>query len=340
MTRNLLQRIDHMLLLVLLVGGTSVVSAGDDSGGFGSPKRTYVMPPACTEHLAKWGDGFMVSATSDPRPVITVCEPAKGSLVYQVDLWQPEAARMLIQDTAVNGEGTAAAAVQLWKSDGTLAVGVFIVEKPGRITRVIRTNPLVALRVGFGPDQSIWALVRDAAAEETGRDYDVLQKYGREGQFLGSFLRRSLFPGKRHPAAHANGGITQMVKSPDRIGIFLATTGEWVEVNPEGALLGRSVVKAPWPEPTKGDPPRKEREPLVSRVLLTAAGEAYADVQEGRCLKLLRLDRQAGQWVVLPDRTRDFAQSPIITRLIGSEGEEFVFHGPNLSTIQWVDIRR
>lgn len=97
----------------------------------------------------------------DDRTPSVLAYDRKGTLFSQAKLWFPDTVKASIRSVTINESGTMAISGSVVGRDGVVAHVIGLVAPPGKLTRVIRTNPFLATKLTFGPDGTIWALGRN-----------------------------------------------------------------------------------------------------------------------------------------------------------------------------------
>ena len=241
------------------------------------------------------------------------CEPR-----HIITLFGPDGQIILTLPIQGRGNGGASIASLAIDSDRTLAVGwselhdagIDIRDISGNLIRSINTGRFVPAHVSFGADHSLWAFGWQRAATDPRRpdkeDYYTVRKYSSEGNEVGAYIQRSLFPHGLEP------GMThwqerRITVTPDRVGIeavsgMISNQLEWVELDLNGNLIGR------W---------RLDPEKMYPRIAFTSDNRVYV---QGRgtmtSRRVLRLNRSNGEW------------EPVNTpnaELYGSDGDKLVF---------------
>ncbi len=158
----------------------------------------------------------------------------------------PEATAVVVRDVAVSPSGDFVVAASAQNGAGSLSSVIAWTDRQGRLIRAVRTSPFAAFLVTFASDGTLWAAGR--VHDELFRDtphHDVIRVYDQQGRFIRSLLPSESFAASKwHPARGS-----YLVSGKDRIGLFSASTSEWVEMRLSGEVLGRWKI-APPPEGT------------------------------------------------------------------------------------------
>jgi hypothetical protein len=283
--------------------------------------------------LPRWDNGYLVAYRQDPARFLLF--DSQGALIFDFTPEIPEVVKALVDDVAANKSGSVAAAATLWRKDGTVAHVVLIMERPGRIARIIRTNPHAPRRVAFGPDDTIWTF--GVSTEWRSGDYDTVQKYSYSGVLQGSFVPRStltLLDGP-DPSGHAGsaGGMSGVFAAGERIGIYSATGREWIELDETGRVTGRWKLAAPR-SPSSANTPLK-----MGPIVMDAIGSVYVNAWLGKDQALARLDKAKGEWVLSSYGGPGQPYPSEAGRLLGSVGDKLVFRALSTAELLWYETR-
>jgi hypothetical protein len=258
------------------------------------------VPPEALDRanpVPQWQNGFLV--VTPPESWSDSGEPnyklygRDGRLRLSERLVMPQAPGSRITAVAVAEDGSSAVA-----AEDVIA----LVDKSGKLERAWRISPAQAIDITLAPDRSVWVL-----AVSTTQDSELLRHHGRDGKLIGKFIPQ--------PAPHDGWGYSEIHAIRDRVGAFLDSTQEWIEIDPAaGKVLGR--WKLPTPIGTQG----------LTRLVLTDAGRLYA-VTKGRP-DLYEFDRGGPRWKIL--------NQPHGV-LLGTDGELLVFGSYRDRQLVWFD---
>jgi hypothetical protein len=198
----------------------------------------------------------------------------------------------------------------LWKAKNYIR-GVFDKET--------RRKPLA-----FASDGSVWLLGASYSSSPSLRDapdHFFVKHVGPDGELKGEYLLRSTIPCAAHPAA---GGLAKILVSDDRIGLFLYSCDYWVELKPNGDLIG----KWHWSRKVPGGSGKPDVERRVEHVVLSHDKEIYATIEEQSGYSvtagLFRLDRTKSDWIPVNTVAIKQVSAPIVS-VQGTEGDKLVY---------------
>ncbi len=219
-------------------------------------------------------------------------EPVKspsGELLRWSRFSLPDASQTSIADIAVSPAGALVLAGGARNADGQVANFLAWLSAAGAVERIVRTSPFLPLRICVTEDGSVWAAGRelDAERQKEIRNHPVLRRYDPEGRLTQSLLPREMFEVSDHPA---HGGSTLTCGS-DRIGFYSQRANAWIEVSPDGELLGRWRGVA------------LDQATKAAGIGMTSDEAVYAAVHVSRPgsaeprAALFQLDRSTGRWL-------------------------------------------
>jgi hypothetical protein len=297
-----------LLLLFLIMSGAAATAQVHDVDYQGNLTPLSTTPT--------FDHGYLVVYDWDHR--IDVFSP-DGALMYSVAAQAPASDWSDIENGAVDEDGTLAAAVRAVSAHGRArGGGIALFDRTGRQTGFFDTGEYLPTQVAFGPDHSIWTLGwlgSDTTASLTA-DYCVLRKYAQDGQQLGAFLPRSLFPHPedlaREPLIMPMLGLWELRVANERVVAVLHRSRLWVQADMNGQEMGR------WDIVPNGRPSA-----------VTKDGRVWQ--KNGSHLQLF--NRTTGVWQAVafdaPDGT-----------LLGAEGNSLVFLLRNQNTLRWAPAPR
>jgi hypothetical protein len=273
-----------------------------------------------------WSRGYLIAYRDRTLPGQTMPNlrvfDRKGNLVNELRLWIDGASLVHIYDVAASSDGRLGVVGTVVDSSGSTAwIFADISLTNERPTRIIHTSPFGARAFDFAPDGSVWLLgarpgpgpsLKDAP------DHFIVEHLSRDGVLEGEYVKRSAIACTGHPGV---GGLVKVQASDDRIGLFLQGCNYWVELKPNGELIGQWH----WHEKISLDGKTIERRVLTAA--LTSQGELYAYMQEtnGKDATggLFRLDRSKNDWIPMNTAAMDQAGAPGIVQ--GADGDDLVF---------------
>jgi hypothetical protein len=143
-------------------------------------------------------------------------------------------------------------------TDGALAVawnthpGAGVIEiynRSGALTRTIQTGRYLPMHLAYDDNHFLWAFGWQIMAGTPNRvhdsaDYMSVRKFSTDGELVGSYLPRSLFPKGFDPGYQSWQRSNCITVSHDRIGLWTASgmnssLTEWVELDFNGNITGR-----------------------------------------------------------------------------------------------------
>ena len=210
-------------------------------------------------------------------------------------------------------------------TNGTLAVawhsksggGIDLHDASGALVRTIQTGRYRPTHLSFAEDHSLWSLGWQTRANNPHRayaaDYAIVRRFLPDGQQIGAYLPRSVFPPGLEPGLVSWQWSNCITVSHDRVGLWVysgmdSTKSEWVELDLNGNLTGR------WRLDRFYDPDL--------RVALTSDGHVFVqranpDPHRAVSYSLLTLDRTSSTWQTV--------QSAPGGRLASADGDALIF---------------
>jgi hypothetical protein len=275
-----------------------------------------------------WSRGYLIAyrdrtLPGQTQPNLRVFD-RKGNLVSELRLWIEGASLIHIYDIAASSDGRLGVVGTVVDASGSEAwIFADISLNSQHPMRIVHTSPFGARALDFAPDGSVWLLgARPAPGEPSLRnapDHFIVEHLSRDGVLEGEYIKRSTIPCKAHPGV---GGLVKVLTSDDRIGLFLHGCDYWVELKPNGDLIGE------WHWSEKLSDGTKSVERLVQTVALTSDNELYAYAQEavGHDVKagLFRLDRSKSDWIPVNTAAIERAGTPF-GFVKGAEGDNLVY---------------
>ncbi len=238
--------------------------------------------------LSSWDKGFLIvpilrlSRADGPRIDVYKGQRKVVSLRPTV----PDVAYSQQYAAAIrSAAGDSVVSTSLWTRDGKLAAALMFYDPNGKLEKIVRTNPFLALELVVAPDGSIWGFGVDVHGEQ---DIDTVQRFDSSGKLVGTYVRQSSFGIKGNPAEHGGGalGRTFAVASRTSVGIYSAPTRQWLEFSLDGRILGRWSV-----------PPPSGVFPAVNFLALSAEGEVFGWFGTWPNAHMLKLDRRTSAWM-------------------------------------------
>jgi hypothetical protein len=274
--------------------------------------QTNLMP---LNDLPTFDHGYLVVYDWDSR--VDVFAP-DGTLMYSVPGKVPGSDWAMIENGAVDSDGTMAAAVRgvsaAGRADGG---GIALFDRTGTQIRFLDTGGYLPTQVAFGPDHSIWTIGYLAGKANLTADYSTLRNYAQDGKELGRFLPRASFPyGKDlelgEPLILPMMGGWELRVANERVEVILHRANLWVQTDLNGQEQGRWNIS---PNVPNGCRP----------YAITQDGRAWQRI-DGRHLNVF--DRSAG-WRAVP---LDVPEGD----LLGAAGDSLVFLLADRHTLRWL----
>jgi hypothetical protein len=288
------------------------------------------------EMLPVWSEGHLIayrreSTPSDLTPNLRIFDRS-GSLVRNARLWIDGASVLRIYDIAASRDGRVGVVGSAVSQSGELAWFFADISLSGESNaKVVHTSPFEPRSVAFGTDGSVWLLGLQLGPDRHFRnapDHFIVEHLNRDGTLEGSYLKRSSIAcGTLAPAA---GGLAKILASDDRIGLFLRLCDTWVELKPNGDLIGSWK----W-NPSRWGDNTKDKSLGVITAAMTGNDEVYATIistENGTKIRgLFRLDRTRNDWV---SANIDAARETVGT-VQGSDEDKLVYYNSK-GEVVWV----
>jgi hypothetical protein len=338
MKKDILERILLWVFLGLLMisscafqGQAQDLTQTDTTERLSRPVVAVTYPEAFIvgEAYPKWSAGYLIAyrrdtALSDTEANLRIYD-GKGKLVTQTRLWIEGASLLRIKDIAASHDGRLAVVGVAIDASGSFAAFLADISLRGEPrARVVHTSPFEGQSVAFGPDGSFWLVgyvMGTFRSSKEGPDHFIVQHLGTDDVLKGEYVMRSSLQCAQHPAS----GQPKILTSDDRIGLFLPVCHSWVELKPDGELIGvwrwNETVPA-----IAGSNAGQRR--VINQVALMPNNELYARIELPDS-QLYRFNRKKSDWVpVETDATRE-ADLPFGV-LQGSEDDKLVFCAKNM----------
>jgi len=237
-----------------------------------------------------------------------------GSLQFKTRVWFPDAVRVGLYDAATDAAGRALVGGSATKGDGTAALFLAVLDNTGKLITAIQTNPYTPTHVCFGPDGSLWAMVRNVSVDGmpagSRKDYNVVQRYSQSGALLGSWVplssfNLSSFQRAAHPAQAGGMRWAAFLRSSgSRIAAYFATTGDLYEFSADGSAVTHTASPSRTGISIRG-------------FAYTSSGAVYTVQTVDRKNGLYVLDKPSGAW-------SEVTTGPQVHLLFGSTGAALV----------------
>ncbi len=313
----------------LLVGAV----AADDSGS----GVTYALANNCSQGgctMPSFDKGYFFQfdeSGNNPSNGITVFDP-KGGLAYHINVTAPDGSPGDLAETAAaDTDGTVLLPIS-YGGVGHFKGGIIELNQYGKQVRFVDTGRFLPEAACFAPDHSIWVMGKRG-------DGKLVREYSSDGNLIGSFLPRSLFPPGLAPAGT---GIGWIRASHDRIGLMVypgevSNNPEWIELDLEGNLTGRWRLGPRW----AADSVTHHMTYSLGGFAFTSDGRLFAVTTTCPSLyhcayQLALLDRDSSTW-------KAAATNPIdpLHQLLAADGDDLVLWDRSPSNtagvkLQWV----
>lgn len=272
--------------------------------------------------------GYLVYISSATRVIV---HGPDGFRRFDIDVRAPNQEDLRVTGFAVDGDGTAAAAIQygpLYSQRGAL---VFF-DAAGEQTRFVDIYPYILNAICFSEAHFIWGFgtphVLKGEPGESPQDPKTLLKFTNDGRVVGEYLPVSSLLGGFSVENMFTQGIRLAADRVGLIGTFSVSGGgqsNWWLL--ETDLGGKTVNR--WPLGAGG-----------AAGALPKGGIAYTDyhglyalqsVVKERIQRLVLYDRESSSWKPANDE-----KYPLGYRLLGAEGNDLVIQDRSIDpTLKW-----
>lgn len=264
---------------------------------------------------------------------------SSGNEVSQAAIWIPGAVRVILSHAAVSTDGRLVVTGSAEQKDSTQAFFIALVDRGGKVLKVIQTNPFVPMQLCASPDGTVWTAggVRSETREvrEAG---EVLRHFDFDRGLLESYLPQSSF-GSRFSAA-GNAGEHREVYfgcNAERVVLYSGTANQFVELTLSDHSIRRwTIDRSLYDLPLHG-------------FALTISGDVYAGLRDqanpstSDWIYYLQRDDVAGAVRWIPVESSDPEGHPIgsFGYLFGADGESLVYcRGDAGRVLYWVTPSR
>lgn len=183
---------------------------------------------------------------SQAEAKIRLLDPATNHW-RELNPWPAEATEGLtIKGVAPLSDGRVVVGLRAISVENQRAEILAVYDKNGNMSW-FRTNPFAWDSFAVDPANSVWMIggCPDYLASECGgTDYATLRHYSLDGEELGAYLPVGLIKGDPLWGARPT-GRSRVFASGSRIGVLVAGTHEWLQVDREGRLLSRETLAFP-----------------------------------------------------------------------------------------------
>lgn len=258
--------------------------------------------------LAKWNNGALINVEYDQtvNPLVWLFE---GQVQQTVPFTIPGARSMEIYDWDRAADGSIGLSGSATDAEGRFSGFIAWISRDGLQSEVIQTLLYGPMHLAFAPDGTIWTAGRETVRVDSGvlkLSSGIIRHFDRSGKTLGSFVPQATIP-DRSVLYNIRSWLRA---SSDRVAWY--SGGKYVEVAPDGRLVTDITIRSPGDE---------------TGFALTEKGDAFLSTQAGNQLAVHILDRSAGSWRLVLQRTIT-PESPIDFGFIcGADGSRLVLHG-------------
>ena len=264
--------------------------------------------------IPKYRDGYVFSINQS-RNGIWIDHVVSGPQIERV-LSLPDSFRFLISGIAVSFDGRIAVSGRATDRMGRISSLIVWLELDGSIIRIVRTSPFSVRDIEFTADGSLWAIGMEVESQMEKSVHDVVRQYDSGGRLVRSLLPRlSLSTGKPHPTEEA-----LIVTSRNYMALISMSAKTWKLVSVEGLIVDEGFLNLP--------------EGInIFRGAVTDSGrlfiEGYWSSNRSYSNKypripLFEIDRNGDNLQVV--RTHSVYSEESLGTLLGSEGEQLIFH--------------
>lgn len=289
-------------------------------------------------NLGQWQNGLMVlraagGPLTNKEVTNLVAVERSGKITLQTAVWVPDAASVQTMGSAVSPEHLVAVCGYADSPSAGITGFVQEIRPDGSVLRTILTGNFSAVNLAYDAKGNLWVAGSPRAEGNSYPQHNILRKY-RDGVLQADFLPYMDFLPKyeattrvkTHPARHGTDGRTFLLPLSDGMGLWCPGTHEWIEIGPDGAVLGRWQV--PLPKPTIAQPPSEPAAYLPPTLKLyglavTSSGEVIASITERDVgTGFYRLDKASSSWqeISLPSD----APTPV-GYVAGADGDNVVY---------------
>lgn len=315
------------ITLVVFISAVLMPAAELQSTGKARPvTRDLALQP-----VARYQAGSLFSRDSS-LSILWLEDVVEGSTVFEKALTLPDSYRVMISGVAVSFDGTIAAAASATDRHGRASSAIAWLNGDGSLIRVVRTTPFGAHEVSFTADGSLWASGMETKLDPVRKEtpvHDVLRRYSPDGMLAGTYLPRlSLSTEWRHPAYH--GGL--LVTSRERVGFVSDSARQWAVLSADGTILGQGKISAPEGFRIYVGAITDSGRLFVSGSWRGGKPLAYANSPQPAVFEI----NQGNGELELVDVYPGTFPGGQMGKLVGSEGEELVFHVESATSRQLV----
>jgi len=239
----------HILLVIALVAACGWTAAA--GGGLAASVVVTELVVAPNGRLPQLAGGYLLEApgyaTSPAEAKICLLNVAARSW-RELNPWPEEpTAELVVKGVQPLKDGRIVVGLRAvsWANERAEVVAVF--DKEGRRQSWFRTNPYAWDTFAVDEDQSLWMFgaCPDYLAHECGMDDPLVRHYSLDGKLLDGFLPFRSFPEGALHVPERKVGSDWVGLSRAAVGIYVAATAEWIELDRKGRILARQKMELP-----------------------------------------------------------------------------------------------
>ncbi len=280
--------------------------------------------------LPSYQSGHVCSANSS-MSAFWIDHVTDGTQVEQ-SIHLPDSFQHRVDAVAVSFDNRIAVSAGAVDRDGRVSSVLAWFGMDGSLTRVVRTWPFTAAEIGFTADGSLWAIGIEKLEDLTEKPvHDVLRQYSPDGNLVRSLLPRvGLSTASRHPIERA-----LLLTSRHYAAVVSPNASSWTLVSAQGSVVSEGLLK----------PPRGFEIVLGA---VTDSGRLFVEGQWENAtvrasyppISVFAVQSDSGDLELLD--TRAALPAGAFGKLLGSEGEDLVFHVSEKgqdSRLVWARVR-
>ncbi|MCC7236242.1 MAG: hypothetical protein IT163_13100 [Bryobacterales bacterium] len=238
--------------------------------------------------MRHWENGFI--AIREPEKSSVVLYDRGGKRLWSTKIGFPDAVETSLRTVAIWPDGSVAVGGGARSADGALAGFIALIDSGGNTKRIVRTTPYIAWHMAVAGDGRLWTFGRRFLAPEAKVDepHQMVRSFSKEGVQEAAYFPRQSFTKWPHPASGAD-----LVLFRDRVGLYVTSRGEWVELSAEtGEVRTQTKIAQPSDFVLRGAAYGPNGELYVSGSRLDREAKKTVPV-------LAKVDPQSGAWTDL-----------------------------------------
>lgn len=316
----------------LLVLGSSLVAMPSRAAELLIPSRieAFSQRDLGGQPLPSYQSGHVCSANSS-MSAFWIDHVTEGPQVEQ-SIHLPDSFQHRVEAVAVSFDKRIAVSAGAIDRDGRVSSVLAWFGMDGSLTRVVRTWPFTAAELGFTADGSLWAIGIEKLEDLTEKPvHDVMRQYDADGNLVRSLLSRTgLSTASRHPIERA-----LLLTSRHYAAVVSPHASSWTLVSTQGSVVSEGSLKLP-----------KGFEIVLGGV--TDSGRLFVEGQwedvslRGSYPPITVFEVQSASGYLEPLATGAALPAEAFGKLLGSEGEDLVFHVSERgrdSRLVWAGVR-